>query len=67
METPYTPDELKARRAGHKWTQQQAAANLGLTWHGYQDKEAGERHASRQDMELIGYVNRDAAQEKATA
>ena len=67
METPYTPDQLKAWRAGHKWTQEQAAANLGLSLRGYQDKEAGKRHISRQDMKLIGYINRNAAKKKATA
>jgi transcriptional regulator with XRE-family HTH domain len=67
MEAPYTPDELKAWRTGHKWTQQEAAARLGLTLRGYQDKEAGKRHISRQDMKLIGYINRDAAKKKAIA
>jgi transcriptional regulator with XRE-family HTH domain len=67
METPYTPDQLKAWCTGHKWTQQEAAANLGLSLRGYQDKEAGKRHISRQDMKLIGYINRNAAKKKATA
>jgi len=67
MEPPYTPDQLKTWRAGHKWTQQEAAANLGLSLRGYQDKEAGKRHISRQDMKLIGYINRNAAKKKAIA
>jgi transcriptional regulator with XRE-family HTH domain len=67
MEPPYTKEELKAWRDRHKWTQQEAAANLGLSLRGYQDKEAGKRHISRQDMKLIGYINRNAAKKKATA
>jgi transcriptional regulator with XRE-family HTH domain len=67
MEPPYTPDQLKAWRADYKWTQQEAAANLGLSLRGYQDKEAGKRHISRQDMKLIGYINRNAVKKRATA
>jgi transcriptional regulator with XRE-family HTH domain len=70
METPHTADQLKAWRAGHKWTQQEAAGRLGLSLRGYQDKEAGKRHVSRQDTKLIGYVDKDEAKKakkKATA
>jgi transcriptional regulator with XRE-family HTH domain len=62
-----TAEELKAWRIAHKWTQEQAAANLGLSLRGYQDKEAGKRHISRQDMKLIRYVDQDEAKKKATA
>ena len=66
MEERFTNEQLKAWREGYKWPQREAAARLGLTLRGYQDKEAGRRHISRQDMKLIRYIDRDAAKQKAT-
>jgi hypothetical protein len=61
MKEPFTKEELIAWRKGYDWTQQEAAAHLGLSLDGYAKKEQGQRHVSRQDMKLIGYVDRDEA------
>lgn len=66
MQEHFTHEQLAAWRKSYDWTQQEAAACLGLTLRGYQDKEAGKRRINRRDMKLIGYVDRDEAK-KATA
>jgi transcriptional regulator with XRE-family HTH domain len=67
MQKPFTAEQLAAWRKVHGWTQAQAAGLLGLSYDGYVKKEQGQRHISRQDMKLIGYINRDAAKKRATA
>jgi transcriptional regulator with XRE-family HTH domain len=59
MEERFTHQQLAAWRKAYDWTQEQAAARLGLTLRGYQDKEGGRRHINRRDMKLIGYIDRD--------
>ena len=67
IEARFTAEQLATWRKGYGWTQEQAAARLGLTIHGYVKKEQDKRHVSRQDMKLIGYVDKDEAKKKATA
>jgi transcriptional regulator with XRE-family HTH domain len=67
MEERFTAEQLISWRKGHGWTQQEAAASLGLSYDGYVKKEQGQRHISRQDMKLIRYVDRDEAKKRATA
>jgi transcriptional regulator with XRE-family HTH domain len=70
MENFFNAEQLTTWRKGYGWTQQEAAGRLGLSLRGYQDKEAGKRHISRQDTKLIGYVDKDEAKKakkKATA
>lgn len=67
MEKPYTHEQLAAWRSSYDWTQQEAAARLGLSLRGYQDKEAGKRRINKRDMKLIGYIDRDEEKRKATA
>jgi transcriptional regulator with XRE-family HTH domain len=66
MEKPYTHEQLAAWRNSYDWTQQEAAARLGLSLRGYQDKEAGRRRIGVRDMKLIGYVDRDEAKKVTT-
>jgi transcriptional regulator with XRE-family HTH domain len=61
MNKSFTAEQLTAWRTSYGWTQEYAAGRLGLTRRGYQNKENGTRHVSRQDMKLIGYVDKDEA------
>jgi transcriptional regulator with XRE-family HTH domain len=67
MEERFTAEQLSAWRKGYGWTQEYAAARLGLTVHGYTKKEYGKRLVTRQDMKLIRYVDQDEAKKKVTA
>ncbi len=56
----WTPDQLRAWRDRLEWTQQQAAAALGVTRRGYQLWEAGERAISRPVMLACLYLEEHA-------
>jgi transcriptional regulator with XRE-family HTH domain len=66
MEERFTAPQLADWRKSYGWSQEQAAARIGISYNGYVKKEQGKRPITRQDMKLIGYINRDAAKKKAT-
>jgi transcriptional regulator with XRE-family HTH domain len=65
MQEPFTADQLTAWRKTYGWTQQEAAARLGLSYDGYVKKEQDQRRVSRQDMKLIRYIDQEEAKERA--
>jgi transcriptional regulator with XRE-family HTH domain len=61
MEERFTAAQLKEWRKGHGWTQDQAAAQIGLTVDDYRKKEQGQRPVSKRDMRLIRNIGLDVA------
>jgi transcriptional regulator with XRE-family HTH domain len=64
MEERFTPDQLATWRKSYGWSQEQAAARIGLSYNGYIKKEQGKRSLTGQDMKLIRYVDQDEAKTK---
>jgi DNA-binding transcriptional regulator YiaG len=59
MEERLTAAQLKDWRKGYGWTQEQAAARLGLNIDHYRKREQGKRSVSQRDMRLIVVVKRE--------
>jgi hypothetical protein len=64
MEECFTAEQLTNWRKDYGWTQGYATMMLGLSRRGYQNKENGIRHITRQDMKLSRSIDRDAAKKK---
>jgi transcriptional regulator with XRE-family HTH domain len=67
MEKHFTADQLANWRKGYGWSQEQAAARIGLSYNGYVKKEQDKRPVTIRDMKLIRAVDQDEAQKRATA
>ena len=60
----FTAQQLTAWRNSYGWDRLYTAQRLGLSLHGYEKKEQGQRHVTVRDMKLIGYVDRDEAKKR---
>jgi transcriptional regulator with XRE-family HTH domain len=60
-----TNTELKAWRSHHGWTQEEAAAKIGISIDGYRQKEQGRRSITKRDIKQIADIDRLTAK-KAT-
>jgi len=61
-----TRDDLKRWREKHGWTQEEAAAELGICLSAYTHKEQGRRSITKRDIKQIADIDCLIAKKKAT-
>jgi transcriptional regulator with XRE-family HTH domain len=66
MEERFTDVQLKDWRKSHGWSQEQAAARIGISYNGYIKKEQGKRPVNSRDMKMIRAVDEEEANKKTT-